>query len=166
MSQLVRLEGKYTWQNAHCALWGHRLPVTALALFARGLDNYIILMMIENNKRANWPICEDWHQEKNPPHLPHCIASLPPPQLRKWLPRKKNTLPQKMTFTPRRLDWCTNHNNLVQLLSNNYSSSWQVFWHIPNSLFSEKINLLYAKLGWFLVVRFLQLFTFRALTTW
>ena len=137
--------------------------------------------MKENNKRANWPICEDWHQEKNPPNLSHCIASLPPHQLRKWLPppqlrkwlppptypRKKNTLPQKITFTTRRLDWCINHNNLVQLLSNNYSSSWQVSWRIPNnSLLSETMNFFYAKLGSFLVVRFLQLFTFRALTTW
>ena len=50
-----------------------------------------ISMMTEDNRRANWPICEDWHQEKNPPHLPHCIASLPPPQLRKWLPSRKKT---------------------------------------------------------------------------
>ena len=43
-------QGHHSTQNAHCALWGHRLPVTALALsarrsfgparFARGLDNH------------------------------------------------------------------------------------------------------------------------------
>ena len=43
MSQLVRLEGKHSTQNAHCALWGHRLPVKALALSARGLDNDLYL---------------------------------------------------------------------------------------------------------------------------
>ena len=41
MSQLVRLEGKHSTQNAHCALWGHRLPVRALALSAHGLDNIV-----------------------------------------------------------------------------------------------------------------------------
>ena len=55
MSQLVRLEGKDITQSAHCALWGHRLPVTALALSARRLDNMGLEKGIGGLKAQNLP---------------------------------------------------------------------------------------------------------------
>ena len=43
MSQLVRLEGKHTWQNAHCALAPTSEPEVELRAFTQELDSCEIL---------------------------------------------------------------------------------------------------------------------------